>query len=148
MKQELSCLFGSSSLRSHGLQPTRLLFPRGFPDKNAGVGSNFLLQGIFLTQGLNPCLLRWQMNSLTVNHLGSNVTANYILDSKKVILKVIRCQSEKKYFLYIFKKSKNYIYIYYIQKLYILIHCLHMYIHTHTHTREGKRPRLHSQAVV
>ena len=37
------------------------------------------------------------------------MTANYILDSKKVILKVIRCQSEKKYFLYIFKKSKNYI---------------------------------------
>ena len=32
-----------------------------FPGKNTGVGCDFLLQGIFLTQGLNPCLLlgRW-----------------------------------------------------------------------------------------
>ena len=81
----------------------------GFPREKRWMGSNFLLQGIFLTQGLNPCLLHWQLISLTVSHLGGNVTANYILDSKKVILKVIRCQSEKKYFLYIFKKSKNYI---------------------------------------
>ena len=28
-----------------------------FPGKNTGVGCHFLLQGIFLTQGLNPCLL-------------------------------------------------------------------------------------------
>ena len=27
-----------------------------FPDKNSGVGCCFLLQGIFLTQGSNPCL--------------------------------------------------------------------------------------------
>ena len=27
------------------------------PGKNTGVGCHFLLQGIFLTQGLNPCLL-------------------------------------------------------------------------------------------
>ena len=27
------------------------------PGKNAGVGCHFLLQGIFVTQGLNPCLL-------------------------------------------------------------------------------------------
>ena len=32
-----------------------------FPGKNTGVGSHFLLQGIFLTQGSNPHLLhcRW-----------------------------------------------------------------------------------------
>ena len=29
----------------------------GFSGKNAGVGSHVLLQGIFLTQGLNPRLL-------------------------------------------------------------------------------------------
>ena len=29
---------------------------RGFPGKNTGVGCHFLLQGIFLTQGSNPCL--------------------------------------------------------------------------------------------
>ena len=31
-----------------------LLCPWNSPDKNIGVGSHFLLQGIFLTQGLNP----------------------------------------------------------------------------------------------
>ena len=30
--------------------------PWDFPSKNTGVGCHFLLQGIFLTQGLNPCL--------------------------------------------------------------------------------------------
>ena len=46
------------SLRSHGLQPIRLLCPWGFPGKkNTGVGCHFLLQGIFLTQGSNLGLL-------------------------------------------------------------------------------------------
>ena len=30
---------------------------RNFPGKNAGAGCHFLLQEIFLTQGLNPSLL-------------------------------------------------------------------------------------------
>ena len=34
-----------------------LLCPWDFPGKNAGLGSCFLLQGIFLTQGSNPGLL-------------------------------------------------------------------------------------------
>ena len=37
--------------------PTSLLCPWNFPGKNTGVGCHFLLQGIFLNQGLNPCLL-------------------------------------------------------------------------------------------
>ena len=45
------------SLWPHGLQPTRLLCPQNSPGKNTGVGSHFLLQGIFLTQELNPHLL-------------------------------------------------------------------------------------------
>ena len=40
----------SDSLQPHGLQPTRLLCPQDFPDKNTGEGCHFLLQGIFLTQ--------------------------------------------------------------------------------------------------
>ena len=39
----------------------------GSPGRNTGVGYHALLQGIFLTQGLNPCLLHllhWQVNSL------------------------------------------------------------------------------------
>ena len=35
----------------------RLLHPWDSPGKNTGVGCHALLQGIFLTQGLNPCLL-------------------------------------------------------------------------------------------
>ena len=47
-----------------------------FQAKNTRVDCHFLLQGIFLTQGLNPRLLRlphWQTDSLplTLSHLGS-----------------------------------------------------------------------------
>ena len=47
-----SVTFGS--FRPHGLWPTRLLHPWDFPDKGTWMGCHFLLQGIFLTQGLNP----------------------------------------------------------------------------------------------
>ena len=40
-----------------GLCPSRLLCPWNFPGKNTGVGCHFLLQGIFLPQGLNPHLV-------------------------------------------------------------------------------------------
>ena len=43
----------------------------GFPSKNTGVGCHFLLQVIFLTQGLNLDPLHWQVNSLPLSHLGS-----------------------------------------------------------------------------
>ena len=47
----------SDFLWPHGLYPTRLLFPWNSPSKNTGVGCDFLLQGIFLTQGSNSGLL-------------------------------------------------------------------------------------------
>ena len=53
-------------LRPHGLQPTRLLYPWDFPGKNPGVGCHALLQGIFLTQGLNLWLLHLQASCLTL----------------------------------------------------------------------------------
>ena len=40
--------------------------PWGSPGKNTGVDCHFLLQGMFLNQGLNPCLLcqlHWQIDS-------------------------------------------------------------------------------------
>ena len=46
----------------------------------AGVGCHFLLQGIFLTQGLNPYLLHlqhWQVDSLPLSHLGSLLKDNH-----------------------------------------------------------------------
>ena len=33
-----------------------------------GVGCHFLLQSIFPTRGLNPCLLHWQVDSLSLSH--------------------------------------------------------------------------------
>ena len=46
----------SDSLQSCGLWLTRLLCLWDSPGKNTGVGCHALLQGIFLGQGLNPCL--------------------------------------------------------------------------------------------
>ena len=51
----------SDSLRLHELQPTRLLCLWYYASKTIGVGCHFILQGIFLTQGLKPCLLHWQV---------------------------------------------------------------------------------------
>ena len=45
------------SLWPHGLQPTRLLRPWDSPGENPEMSSHAFLQGIFLTQGLDPCLL-------------------------------------------------------------------------------------------
>ena len=53
----LACSVVSNSLQPHGLQPTGLLCPWNSRGKNTGGGCHFLLQGIFLTQGLNPHLL-------------------------------------------------------------------------------------------
>ena len=44
-----------------------------FPGKNTTVGCHFLLQGIFLSQGLNPSLLHWQVGSLSLSHQQSLV---------------------------------------------------------------------------
>ena len=53
----VSCSVVSISLRLHELLPARLLHLWNFPGKNTQVACHFLLQGIFLTQGSNPCLL-------------------------------------------------------------------------------------------
>ena len=47
----------SNSLWPHGLWPTRLFWPWNFPGKNTELSCHFLLQGIFLTQGLNLSIL-------------------------------------------------------------------------------------------
>ena len=53
------CLVTQSCLTLCGpmdCSPPRLLCPWNFPGKNTGVGCHFLFQGIFSTQGWNPCL--------------------------------------------------------------------------------------------
>ena len=61
----------SNSLQPYGLWPARLLCPWNSTGKNTGVGSHSLLQGIFLTQELNPGLLhcRWILDQLSHKHL-------------------------------------------------------------------------------
>ena len=59
--------------------PIRLLCPWDFPGKNTGVGCHFLLHRIFLTQGLNLCLLHQQVDSLPLHHLGSLSPLVFIL---------------------------------------------------------------------
>ena len=56
----------------NGLKPARLLCLRNFPGKNIEVVSFLLLQGIFLTQASNLCLLHLlhlQVDSLPLHHL-------------------------------------------------------------------------------
>ena len=67
MHAQASCSVAKSCptrLQLQGLQPTRLLCPWDSPGKNTRVGCPVLLQGIFLTQRWNPCLLPWQADSL------------------------------------------------------------------------------------
>ena len=62
-----------NSLWPCGPYPARLLCPWDSPGKSTGVDYFALLQGIFLTQGLNPHLLsvlRWQAGSLPLSPPG------------------------------------------------------------------------------
>ena len=54
------CLDAETPLQPRGPEPARLLSPWDLPGKSTGAGCRFLLWGIFLTRGSNPCLLRWQ----------------------------------------------------------------------------------------
>ena len=60
-----------------------------FSRENTGVGCHFLLQGTFLTQESNPCvlhLLHWQADSLPLCHLGSPTwrPSNWNMDCKEI----------------------------------------------------------------
>ena len=65
-----SCLVMSDSFVTPWTVACQAPLSKGFPSKHTGVGCHFPLQGIFLTQGLNPCLLHWHMNSLPLSHQG------------------------------------------------------------------------------
>ena len=71
-----SCCLVTSCVRlfcdPHELQHGRLLCPWDSPSKKTRIGCHVLLQEIFPTQGLNPCLLHLQADSLSLSHLGSS----------------------------------------------------------------------------
>ena len=52
------------------LQPHGLYSPRNSPGQNTGVGSSFLLQGIFPTQRSNPSLLHCRQILYQLSHKG------------------------------------------------------------------------------
>ena len=55
----------------------------GFSRQERWSGFHFLLQGIFPTQGSNPCLLHWQADSLPRSHQGNPQTKySHILFSR------------------------------------------------------------------
>ena len=64
----------SNSLWPYELYCARILCPWDFPGKNTGVRFHAFLQGLFLTQELNPRLLyifHGYVNSLSLRHLGN-----------------------------------------------------------------------------
>ena len=74
-EQALLLLFTRSVVSNSFLTPWTVAhqapLPWDSPGKNTGVGCHFLLQGIFLMQGLNLCVLHWQVDSLPLSHHGS-----------------------------------------------------------------------------
>ena len=51
------------------LRPIRLFCPWDFPGKDTGVGSHFLFQGIFPTQGLNPQAVQFSCRQVLYHRL-------------------------------------------------------------------------------
>ena len=76
------------TLQPHRLQPARLLCSWDFPGKNTGVVCHFLLQGIFLTQGSNPCLLLCQADSFALSHQGSPVPCLLLIKFRSITKKM------------------------------------------------------------
>ena len=72
----------SNSLRPYVLQPTRASVHGDSPGKNTAVGYHLLLQGIFPTQGSNPYLLHWQVDSLSLSHLGSSTMVWHTINTQ------------------------------------------------------------------
>ena len=66
-----TCSVVSNSLATPWTVACQVLCPWSSPGKNTGVGYHFLLQEIFLTQGLNLRLLHWQVDSLPTEPQGS-----------------------------------------------------------------------------
>ena len=102
--ESVSCSVLSDCLRPHG--PAILFCPWNSPDKNTGVGSYSLLQGIFPTQGSNPGHLHckqilyhlcaiWVSNSASVylsrakkNVIGNNIHTPMFMAALFTIAKI------------------------------------------------------------
>ena len=81
--QSVSHLVVSHSLRLMDYQPTRLLRPWR-QGNSTGVDCHALLQGIFLTQGLNPGLLHCRQILYYLSHKGSPASLQISIINKNV----------------------------------------------------------------
>ena len=72
------CVSFAQSLWPCGLKSTRFLCLWNSADKNTGMGSHSLLQGIFLNQGLNPGLLHCRQILYCLNLQGSPLYQNML----------------------------------------------------------------------
>ena len=83
----------SDSLRPNEPLPTRLLCPWNFAIKNIKMGCHALLQGIFLTQGSNPCLVSLALpaESLQLSHLGNPVCIEITISGSIWLIVLIIC---------------------------------------------------------
>ena len=95
-QEDIACLH-AKSLQLHPILCTPMDCTQApclwyFPGKNTGVGCHFLLQGFFLTWGLNLhllCLLHWQADSFTTNPPGNPRKTLFVL--KKSLNTSINC---------------------------------------------------------
>ena len=78
MKVESESEIAQSFLTLCDPMDTRLLRPWDFLGKSTGVGCHFLLQGIFLTQGLNPGLPHCRQTLYHLSHQGSHSSLSYM----------------------------------------------------------------------
>ena len=69
---------------------TRFFRQWDFLDKNTGVGCHFLLQEIFLTQGLNPGLLHCRQMFYHLSHQGSPIGIEKSIGIEKAFFLVER----------------------------------------------------------
>ena len=88
----------------------QFLYPWDFPSRITELGCQFVLQGIFLTQGSNPYLLHWQVGSLALSHQGRHIDICVYM------------------YMYIYIYTHIYIYIYIHTYTYT-----HIYTYTHMH---------------
>ena len=66
------------SVMSNSLQPHRIYSSWNSPGQNTGVGSHFLLQGIFSTQESNPGLLHCRPILYQLTHQGSPIVFPFL----------------------------------------------------------------------
>ena len=83
--ESVSCSVMANTLRPHGLLPTMEFCLQNSPGKNTRLGSLSLLQGIFLTQGLNPGLLHCRQILYHLSYQGSpNNTVKWFTIQMKI----------------------------------------------------------------